>query len=104
MPQGCCISRKGGVILSINVVKSATAKIPPINTSKVNGFSTRGSNYYFTPLFRIGAVVQWLERFDYGAESRRKARVRGWALSCNDWKTLSVNQAVNGYLFQIRAG
>ena len=27
---------------------------------------------------------------------------RGWALSFDDWKTLSVNPAVNGYLFQNR--
>ena len=41
-------------------------------------------------------MVEWLERLDYGAESR------GWASPCYDWKTLSVNPAVNGYLFRIR--
>ena len=25
--------------------------------------------------------------------------VQGWALPCDDWKTVSVNPAVNGYLF-----
>ena len=49
-----------------------------------------------------GAVVLWLEGLSYGAESRRLARVRGWALPCDDWKTLSVNPAVNGYLLRIR--
>ena len=33
-------------------------------------------------------VVDWLEGLGYGAESRRKALVRGWALPCDDWKTL----------------
>ena len=27
--------------------------------------------------------------------------VRGWALTCDDWKTLSVNPAVNGYRFEL---
>ena len=26
--------------------------------------------------------------------------VRGWALPCEDWKTLSVNPAVNGTCFE----
>ena len=47
-------------------------------------------------------MVEWLEQLGYGAESRRKARVRGSASSCGDWKTLSVNPAVNGYLFRLR--
>ena len=49
-------------------------------------------------------MVEWLEWLGYGAESRRKAWIRGWASPCGDWKTLSVNPAVNGYLFQIREG
>ena len=28
-----------------------------------------------------------------------RSRVRGWALPFENWKTLSVNPAVNGYLF-----
>ena len=40
-------------------------------------------------------MVEWLEQFDYGAKSRRKV-VRS---PCDDWKTLSVDPAVNGYLF-----
>ena len=47
-------------------------------------------------------MVEWLEQLGYGAESCRKAPVQGWALPCKDWKTLSVNPAVNGYLFRIR--
>ena len=39
-------------------------------------------------------MVKWLERLGYGAE--------GWALPCDHWKTLSVNPAINGYLFRIR--
>ena len=49
-------------------------------------------------------MVEWLELLDYGAESRRKALVRSWASPCDDWKTLSVNPAVNGYRFRIREG
>ena len=49
-------------------------------------------------------MVEWLEWLSYGAESRRKARVPGWALACGDWKTLYVGPAVNGYLFLIREG
>ena len=49
-------------------------------------------------------MVEWLERLGHGAESHRKARVRGWAPHCDDWKTLSVNPAVNGYFFRIREG
>ena len=43
-----------------------------------------------------GTLVERLEQLGYGAESRRIARVRG---SCGELKTLSVNPAVNGYLF-----
>ena len=46
-------------------------------------------------------MVEWLERLAYGAESRRKALVRGWTSPCDDWKILSVNPAVNGYLFAL---
>ena len=54
-----------------------------------------------TSLYNRGAAVDWLEQLGCGAESRRKARVRGWASSYDDWKTLSVNPAVNGYLFEL---
>ena len=47
-------------------------------------------------------MFEWLERLGYGTESCHKACVQGWALPCDDWKTLSVNPAVNGYLFQIK--
>ena len=33
-----------------------------------------------------------------------RSRVRGFISPCDDWKTLSVNAAVNGYLFRIREG
>ena len=49
-------------------------------------------------------MVEWLERLGCGAESRRKARVGGWASPCDDWKPLSVNPAVNGYLCRIKEG
>ena len=49
-------------------------------------------------------MVEWLERLGYGAESRRKFVSSRRALSCDDWKILSVNPAVNGYLFRIREG
>ena len=49
-------------------------------------------------------MVEWLEQLGYGAESRRVALVRGSASPCGDWKSLSVNPAVNGYLFRIREG
>ena len=44
-------------------------------------------------------MVEWLERLGYSTE-----RVRGSAAPCGDWKSLSVNPAVNGYLFRIREG
>ena len=50
-----------------------------------------------------GVVVEWLDRLDYGAESRRKV-VRGWDSPCDDWKTASVHPAVNGNLSQSREG
>ena len=37
-------------------------------------------------------------------QSRCKAQVQVWASLCEDWKTLSVNPAVNGYLFPISEG
>ena len=43
-------------------------------------------------------MVEWLEWLNYGAESRSKVVSGGWALPCCDWKTHSVNPAVNGYL------
>ena len=49
-----------------------------------------------------GVVVEWLETLGYGAESRRKG-VRSsprFPHPSDDWKTLSVNPAVNGYLFE----
>ena len=49
-------------------------------------------------------MVEWLERLGYGAESGHNAHDRGWASPCDDWKTLSVNLAVNGYRFRIREG
>ena len=44
-------------------------------------------------------MVKWSERLGYGAESRLKVCVRGWASPCDDWKTLSVIPAVNVYFF-----
>ena len=49
-------------------------------------------------------MVEWLERLDYGAESRCKVVSSRLGFACDDWKTLPVNPAVNGYLFQIRKG
>ena len=46
-------------------------------------------------------MVKWFEQLGYGPESRCIARVRGLASPCGDWKTLSVNLAVNGYLFEL---
>ena len=45
-------------------------------------------------------MVEWLERLDYSAESHHKVL----SSRLGFWKTLSVNPAVNGYLFQIREG
>ena len=47
-------------------------------------------------------MVEWFERLDYGAESRRKVVSSRLASPCDDWKTLYVPSAVNGYLFRIR--
>ena len=65
---------------------------PPKYTSNINSIKVRGT------------VVKWLEQLGYSAESRRIAWVRGSASPCGDWKTLSVNPAVNEYLFRIREG
>ena len=48
---------------------------------------------------------EWLERLDYGAESHRKvvSSRLGFAMR-RLRKTLSVNPAVNVYLFRIREG
>ena len=46
-------------------------------------------------------MVEWVEWLGYGADGPGQALVQGWASLGNDWKTLSVNPAVNGYLFLI---
>ena len=49
-----------------------------------------------------GAVVEWLERLSYGAESvKREFQVR---LCHAMTEKLSVNPVVNGYFFPIREG
>ena len=57
----------------------------------------------YAPLLR-GVVVELSERLDYGAESRRKVVSSRLGSPCDDWKTLSVDPAVNGYFFRIREG
>ena len=68
-------------------------------------YSTRDKATYLYPTIfsyiQRGAVGKWLEWLGYGAESRHTAQVRGWVSPCNDWKTLSVNPTVNGYLFEL---
>ena len=49
-------------------------------------------------------MVEWLEQLGYDAESRHKAWIQGSTSPCGDWKTLSVNPAVNRYRFRIREG
>ena len=44
-------------------------------------------------------MVEWLEQLDYDAESRREVVSSRLNSPCDDWKTLSVDPAVNGYLF-----
>ena len=46
------------------------------------------------------AVVEWLEQLGYGAESRHMAWVRGSAVPCGDWKTLSTHQKM-GTFFEL---
>ena len=53
--------------------------------------------FALTIRFWRGAVVAWLERLGYGAESHRKVSLS------DDWKTLPVNPALNEYLFRIAA-
>ena len=55
----------------------------------------------FLDIFRLNKN---LEQLDYGAESRCKVVSSSLASPSDDWKTLSVNPAVNGYLFRIRDG
>ena len=47
-----------------------------------------------------GAVVKWLERLDYGAQSRREFEAGLRHATTGN----SVYPAVNGYLFRIREG
>ena len=49
-------------------------------------------------------MVEWLEWLGYGAESHCKVMHSRLASLCDDWKTLSVSPAVNGYLFRIWEG
>ena len=47
-----------------------------------------------------GAIVEWSETLGYGAESHRKfvrSRETRFCHPSDDWKTLSVNSAENGY-------
>ena len=46
-------------------------------------------------------VVEWFERLDYGAESRRKVVSLRLGFAMRRLEN-SVNPAVNGYLFRIR--
>ena len=50
-----------------------------------------------------GTVVEWLETLGYGAESPQEHKIET-GLHHPTMKTLSVNLAVNGYLFQIWKG
>ena len=53
--------------------------------------------------FQRGIMIEWLEGLDCGAESCQKG-MSCWAWPSDDWKTLSVNPAGNGYLFRTREG
>ena len=48
-------------------------------------------------------MVYWLERLDYGVESRRKVVSSRLGYAMRRLEN-SVNPAVNGYLFRIREG
>ena len=48
-------------------------------------------------------MVEWLERLDYGAESRRKVVSSRLGFAMRRLKN-SVNPAVHGNLFRIREG
>ena len=56
-------------------------------------------NFSYFIVYVHCTVVEWLESLGYGAESRQKVGVRGWASPCDDRKTLFVNPVVNGYYF-----
>ena len=60
--------------------------------------------FSFKAITKRGAMVEWSEQLGYGAESRRKVVSLRLGFPCDDWKTLCVNPAVNGYLFRIREG
>ena len=49
-----------------------------------------------------GTILKWLEPLSYGAENCWK--VVGSGSPFDNWKTLPVNPAVNGYLFQFKEG
>ena len=49
--------------------------------------------------------MEWLERLSCSVESLRKVvSLRLGLAMLDDWKSVSVNPAVNGYLFRIREG
>ena len=45
-------------------------------------------------------MVKWLERLSYGEESCRKVVSSRLGFVMRQWKTLSVNPAVNGTFFE----
>ena len=49
-------------------------------------------------------MVEWLEELDYGVESGRKIVISSSGFAMGRLETLSVDPAVNGYLFRIREG
>ena len=53
-------------------------------------------------MVKRGTVVKWLERLSYGCRKSPEGRVivRRFHHPSDNWKTLSVNPAVNGYLFE----
>ena len=71
---------------------------------KVTKFQFPNLAFTVVHLVSRGAVVEWLEWLNYGTESRCKVKSSRNGLPCDNWKILSVNPAVNGYLFRIREG
>ena len=63
-----------------------------------------GCSFVSAPYMR-DAVVECLGTHDYDAESPEVREIApGFRHPSDDWKTLSVSPAVNGYHFQIRKG
>ena len=94
----------GGFFKKLNFQFLSRLKLVEAKTGAIVGGINLSQVFWFSRMFcdKVrGALVEWLDRLSYGAEYCRKACVRGGASTWDNWKTLSVKPAVNGYLFEL---